>query len=38
MPIQTGTRYALTNYYFPAQNIDAALFEKFKVLAPSAAI
>jgi len=37
MPIQAGTRYALTNYYFPAQNIDAALLEKFKVLAPSAA-
>lgn len=34
MPIQKGTRYALTNYYFPVQNIDAALFEKFKVLTP----
>lgn len=32
MPIQTGTRYALTNYYFPVQHIDKAMFEKFKVL------
>lgn len=32
MPIQTGTRYALTNYYFPEQNIDEALFQKFKVI------
>lgn len=32
MPIRLGTRYALTNYYFPEQHIDAALLEKFKVL------
>ena len=32
MPIEIGTRYALTNYYFPERNIDEALFEKFKVL------
>jgi len=32
MPIRVGTRYALTNYYFPERNIDAAMFEKFKVL------
>jgi hypothetical protein len=36
MPIEAGTRYALTNYYYPVQNIDATLFEKFKVLDPTA--
>jgi hypothetical protein len=34
MPIQKGMRYALTNYYFPVQNIDGDLLEKFKVLTP----
>jgi len=38
MPIQEGTRYALTNYYFPEKNIDAAMFEKFNVLPPSVAL
>ena len=32
MPIREGVRYALTNYYFPERNIDATLFEKFRVL------
>ncbi|MCI1279422.1 MAG: phytanoyl-CoA dioxygenase family protein [Nitrospira sp.] len=32
LPINTGVRYALTNYCFPERLIDAALFEKFKVL------
>ena len=36
MPIENGTRYALTNYYFLLQDIGAAMFEKFKVLAPRA--
>lgn len=32
MPIRTGTRYALTNYYYPVNQIDDELIEKFKVL------
>lgn len=35
MPIQTGVRYALTNYYFPVRHIDDSMFEKFKVLRTS---
>lgn len=32
MPIRSGSRYALTNYYFPEDRIDKGLFEKFKVV------
>lgn len=32
MPIQTGTRYALTNYYFPTDSVDQSMYEKFDVL------
>jgi hypothetical protein len=32
MPIKEGTRYALTNYYFPDGKIDSGLYEKFDVL------
>lgn len=31
-PIQAGTRYALTNYYFPDDAIDQSMYEKFDVL------
>jgi hypothetical protein len=31
-PIEDGTRYALTNYYFPVRHIDDSMFEKFNVL------
>ena len=31
-PIQAGTRYALTNYYFPTDAIDQSMYEKFDVL------
>ena len=31
MPIRSGSRYALTNYYFPVDRIDKGLYEKFKV-------
>ncbi len=31
-PIKEGTRYALTNYYYTSNQIDKALFEKFKVV------
>ena len=27
-----GTRYALTNYYYPENEINSAMFEKFNVL------
>ncbi len=37
-PIEDGTRYALTNYYFPEGRIDDSLYEKFDVLPPSALI
>jgi hypothetical protein len=36
-PIQAGTRYALTNYYFPEGRIESSLYEKFDVL-PVAAV
>lgn len=36
-PIQAGTRYALTNYYFPEDRIESSLYEKFDVL-PAAAV
>lgn len=36
-PIEDGTRYALTNYYFHERQIDESLYEKFDVLPPSAA-
>lgn len=36
MPIQKGTRYALTNYYFPESGIEPSLYEKFDVLLASA--
>lgn len=32
MPIKAGTRYALTNYYFPINRIDQSMYEKFDVL------
>lgn len=32
MPIRAGTRYALTNYYFPKNRIDQSMYEKFDVL------
>jgi hypothetical protein len=32
MPIQAGTRYALTNYYFPIDSVDQSMYEKFDVL------
>ena len=32
MPIKTGTRYALTNYYFPKNRVDPSMYEKFDVL------
>ncbi len=32
MPIKAGTRYALTNYYFPQNRIDQSMYEKFDVL------
>ena len=38
MSIRTGTRYALTNYYFPEGKIDQSLYEKFDVLPPAVAI
>jgi hypothetical protein len=31
-PITEGVRYALTNYYFPADRVDAAMYKKFGVL------
>lgn len=31
-PIESGTRYALTNYYFQESKIDQRLYEKFQVL------
>jgi hypothetical protein len=35
MPIEKGTRYALTNYYFPKATLDLQLFEKkFNPLRP----
>jgi ectoine hydroxylase-related dioxygenase (phytanoyl-CoA dioxygenase family) len=37
-PIEAGTRYALTNYYFPERQIDPGLYEKFDVLPAAAAI
>lgn len=37
MPIRLGTRYALTNYYFPEGRIEQSLYEKFNVLPPPAA-
>lgn len=36
MPIQTGTRYALTNYYFPEARIGPGLYEQFNVLPTTA--
>ncbi len=33
-PIQDGTRYALTNYYYPHNWIDHSLYKKFGVLQP----
>ena len=36
-PIEAGTRYALTNYYFPESRIENGLYEKFDVL-PIAAV
>ena len=33
-PIQDGTRYALTNYYYPRNRIDHSLYKKFGVLQP----
>jgi ectoine hydroxylase-related dioxygenase (phytanoyl-CoA dioxygenase family) len=38
MPIRAGTRYALTNYYFPEDRIDQGLYEKFDVLPAAEAI
>lgn len=35
MPITSGTRYALTNYFFPTDAVDESLFTKFKAI-PSA--
>ena len=32
MPIKAGSRFALTNYYYPVDGIDKTLFQKFKVL------
>ena len=32
MPIQMGTRYALTNYYYPEVRVDKNMYKKFKVL------
>ncbi len=32
MPIQAGTRYALTNYYFAIDSVDQSMYEKFDVL------
>jgi hypothetical protein len=37
-PIKAGTRYALTNYYFPEAQIDPSLFEKFDVLPAAATV
>lgn len=31
-PIQTGTRYALTNYYYPNHRINHSMFERFRVI------
>jgi len=31
MPIKEGTRYALTNYYFPTDTITPELYEKFSI-------
>lgn len=36
MPIKEGTRYALTNYYFPVDMVDQSMYEKFDVLPPTA--
>ena len=36
LPILKGTRYALTNYYFPVASINSNLYEKFYVLPPDA--
>lgn len=36
MPIREGTRYALTNYYFPEGKIEQSLYDKFDVLPPGA--
>lgn len=35
MPIAAGTRYALTNYFYPTTKIDNNLFEKFNVIPPA---
>lgn len=32
MPIKIGTRYALTNYYFPEDMINQSMYEKFNVV------
>ncbi len=32
MPIKAGTRYALTNYYYPVDRIDEGMYKKFNVL------
>lgn len=32
MPIRSGVRYALTNYYFPTDVVDQSMYEKFDVL------
>jgi hypothetical protein len=34
-PIETGTRYALTNYYYKKNSIDKNVYEKFSVLPKS---
>jgi len=32
MPIKAGTRYALTNYYFPEDMVNQSMYEKFNVM------
>ncbi len=32
MPINAGIRYALTNYYYPKNRVNKAMYEKFHVL------
>ncbi len=32
MPIKAGTRYALTNYYFPEDIVNQSIYEKFNVV------
>lgn len=32
MPIRSGVRYALTNYYFPTDDVGQSMYEKFDVL------